>query len=324
VTHVGAHADRCFHCDAPNPPGAGWHAALDGEERAFCCAGCMGVAQTIRAAGLESFYARRTVAPERPSQLAEAWAHYDTAAEAAGLLKPHADGFCEASLLLEGIHCAACIWLNETYLRRLPGVAEVSINFATRRARVRWDPQQARLSDLLHAVASIGYRAYPYDPARREALARREGRRLATRTGVAVLIMMQVMMFAVPGYISTDGIAPEQQTLLDWASLVLTLPVVLFCGAPFFIGAARDLRLRRLGMDVPIALGVGGAFAASAWATVWGGGAVYYDSVTMFVALLLVARWLEQRGRHKASAAIEAIARDLPHDDRPDYQEPRP
>ena len=302
----------CFHCGAPNPANSVWRIALDGEERSFCCAGCMGVALTIRAAGLEAFYLRRTVAAERPEPDGDRWDRYDAAVESGGLVTTDGDGSCRASLLLEGIHCAACIWLNETYLRRQPGVLEVSINFTSRRAQVRWNPQQAKLSDLLRAIAAIGYRAYPYDAARREALARREARTLLKRAAIATLVMMQVMMFAVPAYITVDGIAPEQQALLDWASLVLTLPALLYCAAPFFGGALRDLRLRRLGMDVPIALGVGGAFVASAWATATAHGPVYYDSVTMFIALLLTARYVELRARQKAGDAIEAIAHDMP------------
>ena len=272
----------------------------------------MGVAQVIHAAGLDDFYSRRSATREPQRPRTDAWDRYDAAAEAAGQIAHSDGGMREVSLLLEGIHCAACVWLNETYLQRQPGVVDVRVNFATRRARVRWDASQAKLSDLLRAVAAIGYRAYPYDPARREALARRESRTLLARTALALLAMMQVMMFAVPAYISIDGVEPEYRTLLDWASLTLSLPVVLYCAAPFFAGALRDIRLRRLGMDVPVALGVGGAFLASAWATVSGSGAVYYDSVTMFVALLLVARLVELRARQRAGDAIESIARDLP------------
>jgi copper chaperone CopZ len=197
------------------------------------------------------------------------------------LVTTNKDGSCQASLLLEGIHCAACIWLNETYLQRRPGVLDVSINFVSRRARVRWDPRQSKLSDLLRAVAAIGYRAYPYDMARREALARREARTLLKRTAIAALIMMQVMMFAVPAYISIDAIAPEQEALLEWASLVLTLPALLYCAAPFFTGALRDLRLGRLGMSL--------AFAAP------GGGWLQRTGAKAFGAVLPVVKPLLQR-----------------------------
>jgi P-type Cu2+ transporter len=302
---------RCYHCGEPNPPGAGWRLALDGAERAFCCAGCRAVAQTIRAAGLESFYTRRTGVTEQPVG-DDGWQRHALAAEAAGQVV-HVDAILrEIALLLEGIRCGACVWVIEKYLQQQPGVVEVSVNFATRRARIRWDDRTAKLPDLLGAIAGIGYRAYPYDPARREALARRQNRALLARMAIAVLAMMQVMMFAVPAYISRDGVEREYQILFDWASLVLTVPVVFYAATPFFSGAWRDLQSRRLGMDVPVALGIVAAFAASAWATVTGRGAVYFDSVTMFVGLLLVARWFELRARQKAADDIEAIARELP------------
>ncbi len=302
---------RCHHCGEPNPTPSRWRLQLDGGERGFCCAGCRAVAQAIRAAGLESFYTRRTEFAERPVGEGE-WLAHALAADAAGLITHIDANQREISLLLEGIHCGACVWIIENYLRRVPGVLQASVNFTTRRARVRWDSRTAQVSDLLRAIATIGYRAYPYDPRRREALARRQGRALLSRMAIAVLAMMQVMMFAIPAYIGADEVARDHQALLAWASLVLTLPVVFYSAAPFFLGAWRDMRARRPGMDVPVALGVAAAFAVSAWATLTRQGDVYFDSVTMFVALLLVARWFELRARQKAGDDIEAIAHDLP------------
>jgi P-type Cu2+ transporter len=306
-----AQREPCFHCGEPVPAGVDWRVHLEGAERVFCCAGCLGVAQTIHAAGLADFYAKRTTRAAAPPEELDEWSHYDVVAEDAGLVARSGDRR-EISLLLEGIRCAACVWLNETYVRRLPGVVEFNVNFATRRAGLAWSASESELSSVLRAIAAIGYRAYPYDPKRREALARREGRALLTRTVVALLAMMQVMMFSVPGYVSGDGVEPGYQRLLDWASLILALPAVLYCAAPFFAGALRDLRIRRVGMDIPVSLGVGGAFVASVWATVTSEGAVYFDSVTMFIALLLVARYVEFRARERAGAAIEAIARERP------------
>ena len=301
----------CYHCGEANPAGTDWRLDLDGAERAFCCAGCRAVTQTLRAAGLASFYARRT-SVSLPPKVDDGWLRDAIAAEAAGQISHVDSNLREISLLLEGIHCGACVWIIERYLQQRPGVVEVTVNFAMRRARLRWDARIAQLPELLGAIAGIGYRAYPYDPARREARARCQKRALLARMSIAVLAMMQVMMFAVPVYISGDDVEREYQTLLNWASLVLTLPIVFYSATPFFVGAWRDLRSRRLGMDVPVALGVAAAFAASVWATVAGRGAVYFDSVTMFVALLLVARWFELRARLSAGDDIEAIARELP------------
>ena len=303
---------RCYHCGLPNPQPARWRTDLNGAPRSFCCAGCRGVAQTIHAAGLDGFYLRRTEAADPQVEgdpARDEWSHWDEPAAQASVVRAVLPGPAEISLLLEGIHCGACIWLIESWLSRQPGIAGASVNFATRRARVTFDPARAKLSAILRAVAAIGYRAHPYDPARREALARREARAMLLRMAVALLAMMQVMMFAVPTYISVDGVEPAHRRLLEWASLTLTLPAILYCAAPFFRGAWRDLRHLRPGMDVPVALGLGAAFLASAWATFRGEGAVYYDSVTMFIALLLVARYVEQIARRRAGDAIESVAR---------------
>jgi Cu2+-exporting ATPase len=303
---------RCFHCGDVNPPGARWRTDIDGAAAHFCCAGCLAVTQTIRAAGLTTFYALRDRDAVPAVCADDDWRRADAAAAAAGLVRSVDAGLHEVALLVDGIRCGACVWLLETWLERQPGVREARVNLATRRARLRYDDGRIGLAEILHAVAQIGYRAHPYDPARREALARSESRALLLRAGLALLGMMQVMMFAVPAYVSVGGVEPRYQALLNWASLILTLPVVLYCATPFFVGAWRDLRIRRPGMDVPIALGVAGAFGASAWATVSGSGDVYFDSVTMFVALVLVARLIELRVRERAGDALEAIAREMP------------
>jgi Cu2+-exporting ATPase len=218
----------------------------------------------------------------------------------------------EASLLLEGITCSACIWLNEQHVGRLPGVTAVDINYTTRRARVRWNESRVKLSDILGAIAAIGYRAYPYDAAKNEEISRKERRDALWRLWVAGFGMMQVMMYAYPVYIANGDMSADIENMMRWASLLLTLPVVFYSSAPFFRNAWRDLKLRRVGMDVPVALGVGAAFVASCWATYMQAGEVYFDSVTMFVFFLLGGRYLEMTARQKALSVTEALAKLMP------------
>jgi len=235
------------------------------------------------------------------------------AAAAAGLVTPLPGGRREVALLLEGIRCAACTWLIETWLARQPGVREASVNFATRRACVRFAEHETDLATILRAIGVIGYRAHPYDRQRRETLVRRESLALLRRMALALLGMMQVMMFAAPAYLSGDGVDAASRSLMNWASLIITVPVVFYSATPFLAGAWRDIRrLHRPGMDVPIALGIVAAFAASAWSTIRGAGPLYFDSVTMFVALVLAARWLELRLREKAGDVLEANTPDMP------------
>jgi P-type Cu2+ transporter len=211
------------------------------------------------------------------------------------------------------VRCSACAWLNERALGHVPGVLSATVNYASHRATVRWDPARARLSAILGAVAAIGYSARPWDPRRAGAALARERRGLLWRLFVAGFGAMQVMMYAFPAYLAGDGeMSADIAGLLRWASLVLTVPVVAYSAAPFFRGALRDARARRAGMDVPIALGVAVGFAASVVATVLGAGEVYFDSVSMFVFLLLGGRYLELVARERAGRALAHLDRLVP------------
>jgi len=305
----------CYHCGLSVPAASGFFALIDGERQRMCCAGCQAVAEAIAGCGLASYYRSRTAYPPRAEAQRERadLALYDRPEVQAGFVREVAANELEATLILEGITCAACVWLNEQHLSRLPGVLAVQINYATRRAQVRWDPRVIRLSDVLTQVAAIGYKAWPATGVAAAELASRETRAAQWRLFVAGFGMMQVMMYAVPAYLAAEGTMGEDiRLLMRLASLMLTVPVVLYSAAPFFQAAWRDLRRLQLGMDVPIALGVGSAFIASVVATFTGGDAVYFDSIAMFVFFLLCARYLEMRARQKAAASLEYLDKALP------------
>jgi Cu2+-exporting ATPase len=310
-------AIACFHCGDGVRPSSRWTADIAQASRRFCCAGCLAVAQTIHRAGLDAFYRDRIAAPPRAFDEASppggdaVWSAHDSVAARCGLTREQADGTAEVALLIEGVTCGACVWLLERWLSQQAGVCAVDVNLALRRARVRFRPDVLPLSRLIAAVAAVGYAAHPYDPSQRETRARLESRTLWRRAAVALLAMMQVMMLALPSYMG-DDVSDEQRRLLDWASLTLTLPVMLYCAAPFFRTAWRGVRTGHIGMDLPVALALLGAFAASVWATWRGTGVTYYDSITMFVALLLTARALEAMARNRACAALERTAHALP------------
>lgn len=310
----------CYHCGLPVPPETKNSITIDAIPRVLCCTGCQAVAQAIVSSQLTEYYRHRDALPESPREALpvalEALGLFDHPKVQKSFVQVSGEHEREAALILEGITCAACVWLNEAHLRRQPGVTSVDINYATRRARVRWDTRVTKLSKLLEAIAAIGYRAHPYDVARSESLAQKERKTALWRLFVAGFGMMQVMMYAIPVYLAQtetgSDMAPDIEQLMRWASLILTLPVVLYSAAPFFANAWRDVTLRRLGMDVPVALGVGSAFAASVWATLSGSGEVYFDSVTMFVFFLLSGRYLEMMARQKAVRSVETLARAMP------------
>jgi Cu2+-exporting ATPase len=308
---------QCFHCGEEVPPDSRYAVIIHGEPRAMCCTGCQAVAQAIVDGGLESFYDHRTALSRRaedliPEQLRR-FDLYDQPKIQESFVAREDAASRSASLILEGITCAACVWLSERHVRELEGVAEFNVNYSTHRARVRWDDGRIHLSDILRAIAAIGYVAHPFDPGRQEELYKKEKSRALRRLAIAGLGAMQVMMLAVPLYAGDHSDMEEgMRRFLRWVSLVLTVPVVFYSAQEFFRGAWRDLRLGRPGMDVPVSLAVGGAFTASVWATLTGGLDVYFESVCMFTFFLLTSRYLEMGARHRAGQAAEALVRLLP------------
>lgn len=318
VSNLSAAAESsCFHCGLPIPPGTHYAAVIDGQRQPMCCHGCEAVAEAIVAAGLTDFYHHRTAPSRRaedliPEQL-RGLALYDRPDLQKSFVRAEGEHVREAALILEGIVCAACVWLSERHVNRLPGVLEFRVNYSTHRARLRWDERQIKLSDILAAIAAIGYIAHPFDPNRQEALQKRERAVALRRLAVAGLGSMQVMMLAVGLYVGDfQGMDDWIREFLRWVCLILAVPVVTYSAQSFYSGAWRDLRRRQPGMDVPVSLAILAAFIASVWHTWKGGGEVYYDSVTMFVFFLLTGRFLEMAARHRAAQISEALVRMLP------------
>jgi P-type Cu2+ transporter len=227
------------------------------------------------------------------------------------------EALAESALQLAGLRCAACGLTVEAALLALPGVRSVQVNAASERATVCWDPARTTASALIATVRRAGYDAVPDAAAPARALRQRTERQALWRLFVAAFCGMQVMMFATPAYVAAPGeLGADMQRLLNWGSWILTLPVLVFSAAPFFAGAWHALRVRRIGMDVPVALGIAITFVASSGATFAPGGPfgheVYFDSLTMFVSFLLAARWLELRARHRAAEALEQALARLP------------
>ncbi len=306
-------AGDCFHCGQQVPEGSAFATAIEGVTRPMCCAGCQAVAEAIVSAGHAAFYRKRTevsaLPPETLTAQLDAARRYDHPAVHKRFVHAVAAGHAEVSLLIEGVSCAACLWLNERHLRALPGVIEAEVNYTTHRVHVAFDEERTTLGAIVAGIARIGYVAHPWEPSRAQEAIERERKGLLNRLLIAGLLGGQVMMIAMALYAGAwHGIETEYRRLFEWASLGLTIPVIAYSAQPFLRGAWRDARNRVAGMDVPVSLGIGVAFIGSAWATWHGTGEVWYDSVTMFVFLLLAARFAELAARRRAMLATAALA----------------
>jgi Cu2+-exporting ATPase len=312
---TAAATSSCYHCGEPLPAETDLRVSIGGADRPMCCPGCQAVAQAIVDYGLDRFYRVRSAMPPKAEELVPAALERFTVFDEPSVQSHFLEGgsTASASLILEGVACPACCWLIENRLAVLPGVLDVHVNYADHRAVVQWDPHAIRFSNILAAVAGLGYRAHPYDPHTRRRLLDEERRAQLRRIGLAGLMGMQVMMISTALYFGEwRGIEETYRVFLQWTALLLTIPVVTYSAQPFFRNAWRSLRALSPGMDVPVSLGIALAFIGSIAATVSGNGEVYYDSVVMFVFLLLGGRYIEFAIRRRLAAHLDDLGRVVP------------
>jgi Cu2+-exporting ATPase len=295
----------CAHCGLPVP------AALREPEasRQYCCAGCRTAAAILREHGLERYYSL----PQRRSQPAlgtgAAYAHFDHPSFHDLYVARHSDGSCSVELLLEGVHCASCVWLVERVPLILSGVRRAELEVRRAVVFIEWDPQVIQLSAIARCLDSLGYPPRPLRGSSREAVQRREDRAALARLGVAGALAANTMLLALALYSGAWSGMEEQYTrFFRWASLALTVPAVLGPGRIFFTSAFAALRTRTLHMDVPIALGLAAGLVRGAVNTISDSGPIYLDGVAMLVFLLLAGRYVQQRGQRAAANATELFS----------------
>jgi P-type Cu2+ transporter len=279
-------ASACAHCAGPNPPGA-----------RFCCAGCAGAYEAVRGLGLEAFYARRTGPGIKPDSGAPAH-------DFAGRTTRGPDGVCALALMIDGLTCAACVWLVESLYAREPDVIDARANLTTGRLTLRWRGEPARAETLVALAARLGFRLVPFDATCLAQAGDAEERDLLRATGVAGFAAGNVMMLSLAVWVGVD-MGPATKDLLHWVSALIGLPCIFYAGLPFYRSAARALAARRLDMDVPIAVGITMTAAMSLSETIRGGPYAYFDAALTLLFFLLAGRYLDRRarGRARASAA---------------------
>src|SRR5574340_1528000 len=301
-------AGHCFHCGLPIPAEADYRAQLDGAERRFCCFGCQSVCSAIFEAGLQGYYQRTPEGallgpPPEPPKDIEIYDFDEVQQE----FTTSSGDLRDIHLLVEGIHCAACVWLIERGLQRVPGVQSANVNLAARRLHLRWDNRRSKLSDVLRALAKIGYAAVPYDPESAEGIIKKANRTMLYRLFFAGFAMMNMLWVSIALYSGANR--DEFRDFFHWIGLALATPTLLYAGYPFYRGAFGGLRAGRLTMDMPIAIGLSVTYAYSLYVTVGASrtGEVYFDTVTNLIFVILVGRYLEGMFRHQAVSATKRL-----------------
>ncbi|MBU0689233.1 MAG: heavy metal translocating P-type ATPase [Gammaproteobacteria bacterium] len=308
MSHGNNISAGCFHCGLPIPADTSFSSVLEGRNRDFCCFGCQSVCGAIYEADLQGYYQRTPEGvllgppPEPPKDIDI----YDFDEVQQEFTSCSGDERA-IHLLVEGIHCAACVWLIERGLKRVPGVLSVEVNLATKRLHLKWDNSRAKLSDLIKALVRIGYSAVPYDPESAEGASKRTNRAMLFRLFFAGFAAMNMMWIAIALYSGADR--DEFRSFFHWMGLLLATPTLLYSGYPFFKGAAGGLRAGHLTMDLPIVLGLSVTFAYSLYVTLTNNqhGEVYFDTVTNLTFVILIGRYLEGMFRHQALSATKRL-----------------
>jgi Cu2+-exporting ATPase len=303
----------CDHCLLEFPAREAVHAEIGGEAHVFCCGGCRGVFELVHAEGLGAYYdTRRWDGPGAPVQVDGGVADLPAFREAVR----HGEAGDEVELYVDGIRCASCVWLNERLLSRTPGVTFARVNYATHRARVRWDPARADLETVLGRIRSAGYAPKPWSDSEQAAARRAEEKDLLIRLGTAVFLASQLMIYQAALYAGYfQGIDAGTRRLMEWISLGLTLPIFFYAGAPFLRATASGLRHLRFNMDSLVVFGSGAALAYSVY-QMFRGGEVYFDTAAMIPTLVLVGRFVEAGAKGRASEAVARLARLAPREAR--------
>ncbi len=297
----------CAHCAQPVPTGL----LQSDSEAQFCCAGCRAVYETIHACGLDSYYRLRDSAdasfkPASPS--ADTFAAFDSPAFAALYIIPNDSGSNSIDLVLEGVTCAACVWLVERLPRVLDGVLDARLSLRESTVRVTWDPGRAALSRIARTLSQFGYTPHPAKGRLRSDILRIDQRRRMIHLGVAGAIMGNTMLLGLALYAGlAAGMEAQYRTFFRWASGLLGVISLCWPGAIFFKSAYAALRTRTPNLDVPIALALLVGGAAGAINLILDRGEIYFDSLTVLVFLLLIGRWMQYRQQRRADAAVELL-----------------
>lgn len=302
----------CTHCGLPVPRGL----IREGEDKQFCCHGCEAVYAVIHQMGLDSYYTlkqRQGEASQPAKTTGAGYAAFDHEAFTERCCEDRADGLRSTAFYLEGVHCAACLWLVEKLPGVVPGVVESRLNIHKSLVRLTWDPARVGLSKIASALDSLGYPPHPARDVAAGAMVRKENRRELIRIGVAGAAVGNAMILAVCLYAGDfTGIRDEFRTLFRWVGMGIALVTLVWPGLVFFRGAWSAIRTRTAHMDLPIGIGLAAGGIAGAVNTVRGVGEVYFDSLTVLVFLLLVGRAIQRRQQRRAADAVEQLFRLTP------------
>ncbi len=292
----------CVHCGERVP-----RADVPSSGPAFCCAGCRSVYEIVQACGLSGYYAQPERSAARPLPSPRKYQELDDPAFQSQHCRELDRARSSVELLLEGVHCSACVWLVERVGRVVPGVLSSRLDLSRNVVELIWDRERTSLSAIARGLSSLGYPPHALGTPL-TALSRARDRDLLLRLGCAGAAAGNVMLLALALYSGAfSGMEHSYQVLFRWSSLAIATPSVFWAGAVFLRGGLAALRTRTPHMDLPVSIGILSGYVGGAVNTLSGRGEIYFDSLCTLIFLLLIGRYLQQSHHRRSSSQSELL-----------------
>lgn len=303
---------KCTHCSLSFPKDM----MIEDGDNYFCCKGCQGVYHLLQDEDLDSFYTKKgSNRLNQPIALNEDSSNFDLETFSNVYIKTTQDGFNKIDLIIEGIHCSACIWLNEKILYKLDGIVDININFTNHKATIVWDNDIVSLSKIIFAIRSIGYDAYPYKISDTNQTKTKQKRDYFSYLSVAIFSTINIMMIDVAKYSGyLKSIDENTLYIIHIAEFIVATPVLFYSGSIFFKGAYYALKNKNINMDFLVSFGATLTYIYSLYVLLGGKGESYFDSVVMIITFVLIGKYLEVLGKNNALDTIDKIKAHIPYE----------
>lgn len=303
----------CSHCHLEYEETNLFKREINGKEEYFCCRGCEGVFRILLDSNLLDFYDKlgdTSLAP--PKDYNSDLAKFDTQSFYEKYIKD-SNGYSEISLILEGIHCVACIWLNQKILNNNEGIIKVDINYTNNKAKILYDKSLIKPSEIIKLIRSIGYDAQAYDPKTLEQINAKERKSYYIKMIIGIFCSMNIMWIAVAQYSGYFlGMDSGIKDILNVASFLLATPTLFYSGSIFFKSGYYGLKNGFINMDLLVSFGSTLTYLYSIYAALTHSGETYFESVTMIITFILIGKFLEKRSKKSAGDSIDKLSSTIP------------
>lgn len=283
----------CLHCQTQ----------LTENQKNFCCLGCEAAHKIINGLGFADYYKLRQIKASERKLKPEIAEEFDVSE----FIRNEKDGSFSLSLMIQGLHCAACVWLIESVLQRQENVVSARVNLSKKILFLRWKGEEENAAEsgkkLIHLLFEIGYKLLPFDEEILKNSEKKYNDSILLALAVAGFGAGNIMLFSFSLWFADSlQMGDNTRNLLHFFSSLIALPVIIFSARPFFSSAWNSIRAGYPNMDLPVSIAIFLACVVSLLETFRSAEHVYFDSAVMLTFFLLIGRYLDIKARKKAFA----------------------